>query len=143
MTDRAEIERLLQMTGRTLEGLPERYSMAEREAAYKRYRTGDYVADHILHQSDVIELLIGALRDALEAAQTRWNSVEERLPEKLNENNQVYITEEVIGFDGECAYIGQYKVYKHDGYRTFFDGNFFRDDITHWMQLPEPPKEGE
>lgn len=83
-----------------------------------------------------------ALIERLEAEQPRWISVEERLPEKLNENNQVYITEEVIGFDGECAYIGQYKVYKHDGYRTFFDGNFFRDDITHWMPLPEPPKEG-
>ena len=66
MTDRAEIERLLNQTGRTLEGVPERYGQAERENAFKRHRTGDYVADRILHQSDVIELLVGALRDALE-----------------------------------------------------------------------------
>lgn len=77
----------------------------------------------------------------LEEKVPKWISVEERLPEKLNDNNQMYITEEVIGFDGECAYIGQYKVYKYDGHLTFFDGNYFRDDITHWMPMPEPPKE--
>lgn len=66
MTDRAEIERLLNQTGRTLEGLPERYSQAERENAIKRHRTGDYISDRILRQSDVIELLVGALRDALD-----------------------------------------------------------------------------
>ena len=82
-------------------------------------------------------------RDEALAKVPKWISVEERLPEKLNENNQMYITEEVIGFNGECAYIGQYKVYKYDGYCTFFDGNYFRDDVTHWMPLPEPPEDGE
>lgn len=71
----------------------------------------------------------------------KWISVKDRLPEKLNENNQVYLTEEVIGSDGESAYIGQFKVYKFDGHRKFFDGDRFRSDITHWMPLPEPPKE--
>lgn len=72
----------------------------------------------------------------------QWISVKDRLPEKLNENNQVYLTEEVIGFDGESACIGQFKVYKYDGLWTFFDGEGFRGDITHWMPLPEAPKEG-
>ena len=71
----------------------------------------------------------------------RWISVKDRLPEKLNENNQVYLTEQVIGFGDECAYVGQFKVYKYDGLMTFFDGENFRSDITHWMPLPEPPKE--
>ena len=66
MTDRAEIERLLNQTGRTLEGLPNKYSDGEMMAAIvfasneKRTQT-----ETILHQSDVIELLVGALRDAL------------------------------------------------------------------------------
>ena len=81
--------------------------------------------------------------ERLEAAKPRWISVKERLPEKLNENNQVYLSEEVIGFDGECAYIGQFKVYKYDGHKTFFDGNCFREDVTHWMPLPEPPEDEE
>lgn len=71
----------------------------------------------------------------------RWISVEERLPEKLNGNYQLYLTKEVIGFGGECIHIGRFKIYKFDGRRTFFDGSIFRDDITHWMPLPEPPEE--
>jgi hypothetical protein len=73
MTDRAEIERLLNQTGRTLKGLPEQY---DDYAVMKRIKevTGLYrcegntalLASNSLHQSDVIELLVGALRDALD-----------------------------------------------------------------------------
>ena len=77
----------------------------------------------------------------LEAAQPKWISVKERLPEKLIENNQAYLTEQVIGFDGERVYLGQFKVYKFNERRTFFDGEYFRDDIVCWMPLPEPPEE--
>lgn len=67
MTDRAEIERLLNMTGRTLEGLPVRYSDRERDDAVSPIGLSfDAVGDRICHQSDVIELLVGALRDALD-----------------------------------------------------------------------------
>lgn len=73
MTDRAEIERLLNQTGRTLEGLPNSYSMQEVDNRFKRiigvWRFGDFV----LHQSDVIELLVGALRDALDKKLKRKN----------------------------------------------------------------------
>ena len=141
MTDRAEIERLLNQTGRSLEGLPVEYSPADRIDCILGLGIGGSCADRILHQSDVIELLIGALRDAL-AKQPKLISVKERLPEKLVENNSVYLSEEVIGFDGECAYIGQFKTYKFDGHFVFFDGNGFREDVTHWMPLPlpEPPR---
>ena len=67
MTSREEIERLLNQTGRTLERLPKLYSSPEAEAAITvagdtRIQTGNM----LLHQSDVIELLVGALRDALD-----------------------------------------------------------------------------
>ena len=66
MTDRVEIERLLNMTGRTLEGLPENYEPEEAMKASKRGKErGWTLGEVILHQSDVIELLVGALRDAL------------------------------------------------------------------------------
>ena len=68
MTDRAEIERLLNQTGRTLEGLPEEHSMAERIDAM--HRPGEW-CEIICHQSDVIELLVGALRDALDHPKNR------------------------------------------------------------------------
>lgn len=64
MTDRAEIERLLNQTGRTLEGLP------KVEIGYGS-RTNGKTMSIIKHQSDVIELLVGALRDALAMPKNR------------------------------------------------------------------------
>ena len=72
MTDRAEIERLLNATGRTLEGLPEHYSIGECVDAIKRipFKSSSEMpveaGNVICHQSDVIEMLVDALRDALE-----------------------------------------------------------------------------
>ena len=63
MTDRAEIERLLNMTGRTLEVIPKRHSVEEWD---KWVRTPGISLEQLCHQSDVIELLVGALRDALD-----------------------------------------------------------------------------
>lgn len=73
MTGREEIERLLNQTGRTLEGLPEKHGTADVidcitiiNAGQGAYRRANVFAERILHQSDVIELLVGALRDALD-----------------------------------------------------------------------------
>lgn len=67
MTDRAEIECLLNMTGRTLEGLPDNYDPEEAMKASKRGgERGWTLGEVILHQYDVTELLVGALRDALD-----------------------------------------------------------------------------
>ena len=72
MTDRAEIERLLNQTGRTLEGLPDDYGDKKLQT-WLSFRDGNFgyiktfeMANHICHQYDVIELLVGALRDALD-----------------------------------------------------------------------------
>ena len=72
MTSRDEIERLLQQTGRTMEGLPEFYD--DKKVSHRvKMITGSYafsgggvglLAKRSLHQSDVIELLVGALRDS-------------------------------------------------------------------------------
>lgn len=78
MTERAEIERLLQKTGRTLEGLPARYSYRERNDALSSIELSiDAVVDKICHQSDVIELLVGALRDALDKPMQKPLTLEE------------------------------------------------------------------
>jgi hypothetical protein len=67
MTDRAEIERLLNQTGRTLEGLPEFYPEDQQQKLYREViEKRELWENRMLHQSDVIELLVGALRDALE-----------------------------------------------------------------------------
>lgn len=61
MTSREEIERLLNQTGRTLEGLPKEHSMADHIDVLHRPGCS---AEIICHQSDVIKLLIAALRDS-------------------------------------------------------------------------------
>lgn len=65
MTERTEIERLLQKTGRTLEGLPEFYPEDQQQKLYREViEKRELWENRVLHQSDVIELLIGALRDS-------------------------------------------------------------------------------
>ena len=74
MTDRYEIEYLLNQTGRTLEGIPKEHNMAERIDAMNR--PGEW-CETICHQSDVIELLVGALRDALGKTKQKPLTLEE------------------------------------------------------------------
>lgn len=67
MTERAEIERLLQKTGRTLEGLPVFYPEDQQQKLYREVtEKRELWENRVLHQCDVIELLIDALRDALD-----------------------------------------------------------------------------
>lgn len=74
MTDRAEIERLLNQTGRTLKWLPEGYTRwAAIETVRRVGNTSIKVGNMLLNQSDVIELLVGALRDALDKKPKRKN----------------------------------------------------------------------
>lgn len=68
MTDRAEIERLLNQTGRTLEGLPEEHSREDRNRELSTWMPW---GEKMCHQSDVIELLVGALRNALDKPMQR------------------------------------------------------------------------
>ena len=140
MTDRAEIERLLNMTGRTLEGLPTEaeYMDAQSygvrcEEIDKALATGGFDATYpcMMHQSDVIELLVSALRDAL-AKVPKWISVEERLPEE---------GERVLCTDGHCVF-EQYRVPLSCVYGTWDRGGLKSpmQNVTHWMPLPEPPE---
>ena len=56
-----------------------------------------------------------------------WIPVSERLPEY---DTDVLTFRGTVGFCLECYHTGGWG----------FD-NIFMDDITHWMPLPEPPKE--
>lgn len=138
MTDRAEIERLLNQTGRTLEGLPKHYHSDD---VHKRIKeligvwglwTGmPELGAHILHQSDVIELLIGALRDALEKM-PRWISVEERLPK----DRQVVYMNTSNGRTFKGIYLS------HTGFERYKHGDGWTSvkNVAYWTTLPELPK---
>ena len=78
----------------------------------------------------VLELLDAAdTIEALEATQPKWISVEERLPEKDGK----FIVCTAKG----SVYCTRFKAYGKSGsFQTDINTH-----ITHWMSLPEPPKE--
>lgn len=71
-----------------------------------------------------------ALIEHLEAKIPRWISVKERLPEKCGTYLCNYEFEESGRIVMSCDYLGSER------------WSFMQSSITHWMQLPEPPKEG-
>lgn len=90
----------------------------------------------------VLELLDAAdTIEALEAAHPKWISVKDRLPED-NLNVLVY----AIG-DNENSVIAMtgytHKMYGYniEGWRSPWQYFFYEYKITHWMPLPEPPKD--
>lgn len=60
----------------------------------------------------------------------KWIPVSERLPEKD--------MEDVLAFDGISGFFITFMKTTIHGKRYFVIGH---DDVTHWMPLPEPPKE--
>lgn len=82
------------------------------------------------------EAHIAALRreiEQLRARLPRWVSVEERLPEKEGR----YLCVKRIGKSG-----GVYMTLMNGDSDGFSLEHIYSDDVTHWMPLPEPPKEG-
>lgn len=72
------------------------------------------------------------------AAKPKWIGVKERLPE-MNE-------EVLISYGNTPFYKLAFLI--HNGDRKWFHGTYSNqeyqiDDVTHWMPLPEPPKENE
>lgn len=98
-------------------------------------------ANHRMY-ADALDMAISALRE-----QPRWISVEERLPE---ESGRYLVLEKCFGYivarlaswthyydGGEEDFRGRSLWYDYDSEY----GDFEVRDITHWMPLPEPPKE--
>ena len=98
-----------------------------------------------------LEHQIGELTEMvaqLEAAQPKWISVEERLPEP---NTTVLLI--AHGWEPQLVYIGELK--KVESEKSWLTGlvskasewtvygfSYLKEPIvTHWMPLPEPPKE--
>ena len=76
-----------------------------------------------------------------------WISVKDRLPEITFESNTTKYTDGVLAFDDcEDVCLGHFCISKYDGSFIFYgftDGSEECDPliVTHWMPLPEPPKE--
>lgn len=64
---------------------------------------------------------------------SRWVSIDERMPE---EGGRYLCNVKSFAFPG-CTYIS---ILQYDKY-GFREGNIYTDDVTHWMELPDPPNE--
>jgi hypothetical protein len=64
----------------------------------------------------------------------KWISVKERLPE---------LDRIVMAYRSECikAMITKYRTHGDISFEAWTDGNYKIEGVTHWMPLPEPPKE--
>ena len=71
-----------------------------------------------------------AFKNGYEKGKPKWIPVSERLPEQY---------ETVIGWDGH--FMGEVQ-HSHNGFVWLDDDGWNETaEITHWMPLPEPPKE--
>lgn len=98
--------------------------------------------------NECVELLLRDALEALKSQEPKWISVKDRLPE-LEEEVLVYASGKIDGFFGKnviaiCSRYEQ-KIYPSaPGYERWSSPwQYFHTDyeITHWMPLPEPPKE--
>ena len=80
--------------------------------------------------ADAIEELESYCKE-LESKVPHWISVEERLPE----NGKFVLVSDGDDIDTAC----RYKALTQDEVETFFWDSVL--EVTHWMPLPEPPKE--
>lgn len=98
----------------------DRLEAQEQELIDERYRHDRY-ADFCVAQGDELSRL---------KAQTRWIPVAERLPED---------DEDVLVLVSGDVSMGYFNIFR--GYWVDYESD--DDNVTHWMPLPEPPKEVE
>lgn len=75
-----------------------------------------------------------------------WIPVREKLPDIKKDGELLQITQTVQATDGKEFFFGHFKVCKANGAWMFVCATedvdlCVTDEITHWMPLPEPPKE--
>lgn len=143
MTNREEIERLLQMTGRTLKGLPNSYDTEFVANVLRGSKNGWTIGGYICHQSDVIELLVGALRDALDKPKNRPITKQEILgsiqviPCVIEEKKVGLIYGDVLNYDSDIKkYFGILATLSWAVGRTEYDIDDYGKTWRCWASRP-------
>lgn len=85
---------------------------------------------------------IPGFRKKIEELECKWIPVTERLPDLIPCNAGTAYSEDVIVWtDGRKAMMAVWDGKDFICTRYYWDA--WEENITHWMPLPEPPKEGE
>jgi hypothetical protein len=91
---------------------------------------------------------VGAMADHLIAngvTVQKWIPVTERLPKKITNKVVVLCENGYRGFGHYEDYKGKQTWYNLESDKPFTDWDYGEEDsykVTHWMPLPQPPKEG-
>lgn len=83
-----------------------------------------------------IQRLQDALAWVAKEAVPQWTSTKDRMPPR---NGNYLVVTEGLGFYRGCAVIKL--LYFYNGCFKLDDKDVYSVNITHWMPLPEPPKE--
>lgn len=94
---------------------------------------GDTVEDCREMLKDALRAWIESIQEDLRDARSPWISVKERLPE----NGSVLVT------DGGRVWVARYTGCGLFYAKGFHDENLYYFNITHWMPIPEPPKDAD
>ena len=95
-----------------------------------------FCCDKLLHQAaDAIEGLSHAVDQMTVWRKNQWIPVTERLPEKDRQHCIIWDGRDVC----EAVYFKDSKWHWCDPIEEYFD----YENVTHWMPLPQPPKESE
>ena len=87
-----------------------------------------YLPEKFSKNAELLDVLMKAADAIEELSKPRWIPVTERLPEAYKP---------VLLYNGEGIATG----YMHSDKRFTVNGSYFPSRPTHWMPLPQPPKE--
>lgn len=112
--------------------------LRRKSSTFMRRSLGAVNPNHAIKNAEMYALAAGMLEDLAKRV-PRWISVEERMPE-----GEVLAANFATGTYGYKEYIIGYvfppRVTEPGGYYAENDYETLHD-VTHWMPLPEPPKE--
>lgn len=107
-----------------------------------RYCSGEHSGCGTCELSDNCVLRAGLLLQAADAieklSKPRWISVEERLPDQNSGNLYICL---IVG--GEWDQLSWYELCDFAEGQFWIQDQLYKGHVTHWMPLPEPPKEEE
>ena len=102
----------------------------------KRVDNGEWVVDDLAQSYKAECFIANGVTFATDTnVGSKWISVKDRLPDK---HDRYLCNVKAFSFPDLCYFA----ILKYDD-GGFIEGKIYTDDVTHWMPLPKPPKEGE
>ena len=106
---------------------------------YRKYREAYGIKDPV-YLDEIEDAYYQGMVDAYE--HPHWISVKDRKPKTKHWTDNQKYSDKVIVTDGKYRTSACWMYNTWAGWYGWFDGDEELKGITHWMPMPEPPKEG-